>query len=402
VKLEGLVIFKLNNYFSRGNKYPLGMSSHKILVTGGAGFIGSHLVDALLKHDHHVTVLDNLDPQVHKKIGKVPPYLAKNIRFIHGDIRNPDVLAEILPEIEVVYHLAASVGIAQSMYMPHKFYDNNVTGTANLLDSIINSENSVSKFVLASSMSIYGEGSYNCPEHAVVEPLLRQKAPVDNTQWELKCPVCQSTLIPIPTSESKTPHCSTIYSLTKKDQEDMVMMLGKTYGINTTALRFFGTYGPRQALSNPYTGVCAIFSTSLLSGNSPLIYEDGHQSRDLIYVSDIVQALLLSMGHPSAKGEIFNVGTGKPVSILEVANILGKKINPNLKTNITNEFRAGDVRHIIADVTKIKAKLGFLPKYTFETGSDKLLEWVIEQNKNNQIEDNSKMAKNLLQKKGLI
>ena len=301
-----------------------------------------------------------------------------------------------------MYHLAASVGVAQSMYMPHKFYDNNVTGTANLLDVIINSENSISKIVLASSMSIYGEGSYKCPKHDEVEPSIRQKAPVDNNHWELKCPMCQSSLIPIPTLESKTPHCSTIYSLTKKDQEDMVMMLGKTYGIDTTSLRFFGTYGPRQALSNPYTGVCSIFSTSLLSGNSPLLYEDGHQTRDLIYVSDIVQALLLSMDHSSAKGEIFNVGTGKPVSILQVANILGKKINPNLEANITYDFRAGDVRHIIADITKIKTKLGFLPKYTFETGIENLIEWVMEQHKDKQIEDRSKMAKRLLQKKGLI
>ncbi len=378
------------------------MASKRILITGGAGFIGSHLVDELVHLNHDVTVLDNLEPQVHHNSDQIPSYLNKKIKFIRGDVRNKEDLSSLLKDIDVVYHLAASVGVAQSMYQPHKFYDNNVLGTANLMDLLINSENSVSKVVVASSMSIYGEGAYSCPDHGYVESPIRLTKPSTIDDWSIKCPHCGKTVHPIPTPESKSPDCSTIYALTKKDQEDMVMLMGKNYGLDTTALRFFGTYGERQALSNPYTGVCAIFSTALLAGNSPLIYEDGLQTRDLIYVKDLVQGLVLAMENPRARNEIFNVGTGQYVSILEVANTLAQKLNIPIEPQITGKFRAGDVRHITADISKIQQLLGYHPQYTFDQGMDSLLAWITKESKHSKIEDRSQTAYAELEKKGLL
>jgi dTDP-L-rhamnose 4-epimerase len=375
------------------------MPTKKILVTGGAGFIGSHLVDKLLSRGHDVTVFDNLDPQVHGDITNPPGYLAKNIHFVKGDVRYREQLKPVLEDAEVVYHLAATVGVAQSMYQIEKFYTTNTTGTAVLFDLIVNRPNSVQKVVVASSMSIYGEGTYHCKSHGTVEPQVRLKRPKDPQDWEITCPICHSSVHPVPTPETKRQDCTTIYALTKKDQEDMAMLVGKTYGIDTTALRLFGTYGSRQALSNPYTGVCAIFSTALLTGNSPLIYEDGLQTRDLVHVNDICQALLLSMEKPEARKEIFNVGTGHAVSILHVAKTLGKLINPEIHPSITHNFRAGDVRHITADITKISEKLGYQPQHSFESGMKELVAWVKEQKK---VEDRSNRAQQELEKKGLL
>ncbi|MFX1276305.1 MAG: GDP-mannose 4,6-dehydratase [Promethearchaeota archaeon] len=372
----------------------------KILILGGAGFIGSHLVDELIKRDHEITVYDNLEPQVHGILNKPPDYLAKNIKFIRDDILNTDSLIQSLKDIEIVYHLAAMVGVGQSMYQIEKYVEINTLGTAKLLDILINKENDVKKLIVASSMSTYGEGGYICDHCNQVNPDLRGIDQLNEGFWEIKCPNCGKILNPIPTNEEKPQNCTSIYALTKKEQEKMCMLIGETYGLDTTALRFFNVYGSRQSLSNPYTGVCAIFSSSLLNQNSPRIYEDGYQSRDFVHVKDVCQALILSMDKNQAKNEVFNVGTGRQITINQVAEVLTKNINSKIKPNITSKYRAGDIRHCFADISKISSKLGYKPKYTFEEGMKELIEWVKVQQ--GRVIDNSNLADEILIKSGLI
>lgn len=372
----------------------------KILITGGAGFIGSHLVDELLFKKHEIVVFDNLEPQVYGNISNPPDYLAKSIKFIHKDIRDKNILADSLKDADIVIHLAAMVGIGQSMYQIDKYVDVNVLGTARLLDLLVNVPHNVKKLIVASSMSTYGEGAYICENCNKVNPKLRDTTQLEKNDWELNCPICGKKIKPVPTDEEKPQDCVSIYALTKKEQEKMCLLIGETYGINTTALRFFNVYGSRQALSNPYTGVCAIFSSRLLSGNPPIIYEDGNQSRDFVHVKDICQSILLSMEKKQAKNEVFNVGTGNSISIKTVAKILAKYINPKIVPIITNKFRPGDIRHCYADITKISSMLGYKPKYNFENGMQELIEWV--QLQRGKTVDKTSIAIEELKKKGLL
>lgn len=372
----------------------------KILVIGGAGFIGSHLVDDLLALKHEVIVYDNLEPQVHGNISNPPKYLASNIEFIQKDIRDKNSLLDILKDVEVIYQLAAMVGVGQSMYQIDKYVDVNVIGTARLLDLIVNKPNDVQKLIIASSMSTYGEGSYICEKCGKVNPKLRDLSQLEQKDWELNCPLCGKKVKPMPTQEDKPQNCTSIYALTKKEQEKICLLIGDTYGINTTALRLFNVYGSRQALSNPYTGVCAIFSTNLLCGNRPIIYEDGNQSRDFVHVKDVCQALILSMEKNQAKNNVFNVGTGEPITIMKIAKILAEHINPNLSPIITNKFRFGDIRHCFSDLSKISTKLGYKPKYSFKTGVKELIEWVELQQGN--VIDKQSIADIELKKYGLL
>ena len=374
--------------------------SKNILVIGGAGFIGSHLIDTLLEKNHIVTVYDALEPQVHGKISEPPQYLAKDIKFIKDDVRNQTKLLKSLQDIEVIINLAAMVGVGQSMYQIDKYVDVNVLGTARLLDILVNEPNDVQKVIVASSMSTYGEGAYFCENCGNISPELRKKPQLEKGDWELNCPSCGRKAKPIRTDENKPQDCTSIYALTKKEQEKMSLLIGETYGINTTALRLFNVYGSRQSLSNPYTGVCAIFSSSLLCGNPPIIFEDGEQTRDFIHINDICQAFMLSMEKSLAKDEVFNVGVGKPISINAVAKILADYINPNITPIITNQFRPGDIRHCVSDIKKINSKLGFSPKYMFNEGIRELIDWVREQE--GKIEDKSSVALRELSSKGLI
>lgn len=372
----------------------------KILVVGGAGFIGSHLIDELLKLNHEIVVYDSLEPQVHGNISKPPNYLAKDVDFIHADVLDKKKLLKTIEDIDVIYHLAAKVGVGQSMYQIDDYVDVNTLGTARLLDILVNEPNDVEKLIIASSMATYGEGGYICENCGKVNPELRRIKQLKDANWELNCPNCQKRVNPIPTDEKKPQNCTSIYALTKKEQEKMCLLIGKTYGINTTALRFFNVYGSRQALSNPYTGVCAIFSTSLLCGNPPIIYEDGNQTRDFIHVKDISQSLVLSMEKPEAKNQVFNVGTGNPITIKQVAETLAKYINPKISPVITNKYRPGDVRHCFADISKISSKLGYKPKYSFDEGMKELIEWIkLHQGK---VDDKSSVANEELNKRGLL
>lgn len=372
----------------------------KILVTGGAGFIGSHLIDELLLKKHEIVAYDNLEPQVHGNLDNTPEYLAKDITFIKNDIRNREALLKSLLDVEVVFHLAAMVGVGQSMYQIDRYVDVNTLGTARLLDILVNEPNNVKKLIVASSMSTYGEGRYFCEDCGNINPKLRNQEQLKKHEWELFCPICGKIANPIHTDEDKFQDCVSTYALTKKEQEKMCLLIGETYGISTTALRLFNVYGSRQALSNPYTGVCAIFSSNLLCSNSPIVFEDGNQTRDFVHIKDVCQALILSMEKQNATNEIFNVGTSIPISINQVAEILSKYINPKISPKITNQYRPGDIRHCFADISKISSKLGYKPIFSFEEGMEELIEWVkLQQGK---IKDKTLNATDELKKKGLI
>jgi dTDP-L-rhamnose 4-epimerase len=348
----------------------------KILVTGGAGFIGSHLVDKLTEEGHEVRVFDNLEPQVHGVEQKIPEYLNKNAEFVRGNVYNKEEVKKALEDIEVIFHQAAAVGVGQSMYQIEKYVKVNTIATAQLLDILVNDEHDVKKLIVASSMSVYGEGAYECDNCGVVYPKLRSIKQLRRRDWEMRCPNCRQIVKPLPTKEDKPTHPTSIYAITKRDQEEMCITIGRAYGIPTVALRYFNVYGTRQSLSNPYTGVVAIFLSRILNGNPLIIFEDGNQSRDFVHVSDVVQANILAMETSKADYEIFNIGTGRRLSILNVANILIQRLNPNLRLEVTGKFREGDIRHCYADISKAQKKLGYTPKIRFEDGISELIEWV--------------------------
>ncbi len=348
----------------------------RILVTGGAGFIGSHTVDALLSKGHEVRVYDNLDPQVHGEGAGVPEYLNPGAEFVYGDVRNREDLKTALDGVEGIFHLAAAVGVGQSMYEIQKYVEANTLGAAVLLDLLVNHKHQVKKVVVASSMSIYGEGQYLCEQHGDVYPSLRSASQLEARAWEMKCPHCFEVVKPVPTSEGKPLFPTSIYAITKRDHEEMFLTIGRAYNIPTAALRYFNAYGTRQALSNPYTGVAAIFSSRFLNHNEPIIFEDGLQSRDFIHVSDIVQANMLAFEREGANYEVFNVGSGVQTSILGVAELLGELLAPDINPKIVGQFRQGDIRHCFADISKIKARLGFLPEVDFKNGIGELVDWV--------------------------
>ena len=344
----------------------------RILVTGGAGFIGSHLVDSLVKEGREVVVLDNFDPQVHQ--GKRPAYLNKGAFYVEGDIRDESALKKSLEGVDIVFHLAAKVGVGQSMYEIKDYVDANTLGTAFFWEHIINNKLDIKKFIVSSSMSIYGEGAYKCHACGMVSPHLRSNEQLRKKEWELRCPGCGSPLSALPTDEDKKLLSTSVYAITKKDQEELSLNIGISYKIPTVALRFFNVYGPRQALSNPYTGACAIFSSRIKNNNPPLIYEDGLQTRDLVDVRDIVDSCVLAMNSEKADYGFFNVGTGIPVTIKEVAATLIGLYGKNAEPEIVNRYRAGDIRHCYADIGKIR-RLGFTPKIKLKDGLEALVEW---------------------------
>lgn len=369
---------------------------YKVLVTGGAGFIGSYIVDGLLEKGHDVRVLDNIEYQVYK--GKLPDYLNKNAEYLFGDVTNQETLKKAIEDVDIIFHEAAIVGVGQSMYDIARYVKVNTYGTALLLDTLVNSKHNVKKLLVASSMSIYGEGKYECLDCGPVYPSLRKDEHMKGGIWEQKCPKCGKIVIAKPTDEEKPLNSTSIYAQTKKQQEEMCLLTGKVYGIPAVALRYFNTYGPRQSLNNPYTGVCAIFSSRIKNNNSPVVYEDGNQARDFINVKDIARANIMAMESPAANYEYFNVGTGNKRSILDIANTLVKFYNKQLTPQVTGQFRPGDIRHCYADITKIKNKIGFEPMYAFEDGMKELIGWGNKQ----EAKDEFEKAQKELKDKGLI
>lgn len=345
-----------------------------ILVTGGAGFVGSHLVDALLGAGHKVRVFDNLTPQVHGDA--IPDYLSPEAELLRGDMQDAAAVRRALDGVEAVFHMAAAVGVGQSMYEISHYMGTNTQGTAILLQELLSRKSKVQKLIVASSMSIYGEGKYLCAQCGETAPQLRSNEQLRTKQWEMACPECGEALTPIPTDESKPLQCSSIYALSKKDQEEMTLLFGRTYGLPVVALRFFNIYGPRQALSNPYTGVAAIFASRLLNGNAPLVFEDGKQMRDFVSVRDIVQANLLAMECSGADGMALNIGSGEPVSIHEVAVALAEALQSSIPPQLTEKYRAGDIRHCFADISAARTHLGYSPHVRFAEGIKELVGWL--------------------------
>lgn len=351
------------------------MTPKRILVTGGAGFIGSHLASALVERGHRVRVLDVLDPQVHGAV----PHRPRNpdVETIRGDLLDAETLSGALRGVEVVYHLAAAVGVGQSMYEAVDYTRVNSVGTALLMERICRTGPRVEKVIVASSMSIYGEGRYRCQECGPVAPGPRSRERLISGKWEPGCPACGRDLAPLPTDESKPLSPNSVYGVTKRSQEETVLVMGKAYGIPAVALRYFNVYGPGQALSNPYTGVAAIFSSRLLNGKPPCLFEDGEQGRDFVHVSDIVQANLLAMEKSAADFQALNVGTGVPTSVRQLVRGLIKRLAPEngVTPKILRTFREGDIRHCYADITQIRTRLGYEPRVSLEKGYDDLVEW---------------------------
>ncbi|HXG65750.1 MAG TPA: SDR family NAD(P)-dependent oxidoreductase [Blastocatellia bacterium] len=359
------------------------MEKQNILVTGGAGFIGSHLVDALIERGHRVRVLDLLVSQVHKT-GR-PEYLNPQAEFIHADVCDPEAVERALEGVDAVYHQAAEVGVGQSMYEIRRYVRANDFGTSVLLESLIKRRDRIRKLVVASSMSIYGEGAYRCATCGIVYPAIRPAAQLRERRWEVLCPACGAELAPAPTREDKPLAPTSVYAVTKQDQEQFCLVVGRAYGIPTVALRYFNVYGTRQALSNPYTGVCAIFSSRLLNNERPVIFEDGNQTRDFVHVSDIVRANLLALETDRADYHALNIGTGRATSVHEVARLLAAGLGKDLEPEIVGKYRAGDIRHCIADISRARDLLGYEPQVTLEQGIPELLDWVQQQEASDEV-----------------
>lgn len=351
--------------------------SMNILITGGAGFIGSHLSDELLQKGYHVKVLDSLIEQVHGKERRRPEYLSPEVELIKGDVRDPVIMAKALRNTDAVYHFAARVGVGQSMYEIQEYTDVNNTGTAVLLEALI--KNPVEKLVVASSMSIYGEGLYKSADGTIHQSAERTLDQLKRAEWELTNDQGEP-ISPIPTPETKHPSLASIYALSKYDQEKMCLICGRAYNIPTVALRFFNVYGTRQALSNPYTGVLAIFASRLLNNNAPLIFEDGMQKRDFVSVLDVARACRLALETKEAVNDVFNIGSGNSYTVLEIAekltDILGKN---HIQPSTTGKYRVGDIRHCYSDISKAKKILNYQPDVTLENGLAELSEWLEQQ-----------------------
>jgi dTDP-L-rhamnose 4-epimerase len=338
-----------------------------MLITGGAGFIGSHLADELVRAGYRVRALDSLVEQVHGEAQR-PAYLSDEIELVAGDVRNAEVVRGALEGIDAVFHFAARVGVAQSMYEPAEYAGANTAGTGVLLEALL--EHPVRKLVVASSMSVYGEGAYE-----PVPAAERSRQQLERGEWEPRGANGEE-LTPVATPESKQPSLASVYALTKHDQERMCLLFGAAYDVPAVALRFFNAYGPRQSLSNPYTGVLAIFASRLLNDRRPVVYEDGHQRRDFVNVADVVRASRLALEHDGADGRAVNVGSGRSASVLEIADELARVLGKEIEPEVVGKFRAGDIRHCFADVSLARETLGFEAEISLEEGLRSLADWL--------------------------
>lgn len=367
-----------------------------ILITGGAGFIGSHVTDALIGRGYTVRILDNLDPQVHGEEGRLPPDLNSRADVLVGDVRDRDQVMDALEGIDAVIHLAAKVGVGQSMYEIEAYTDVNERGTAVLLGAL--AERRVRKLIVASSMSVYGEGLMRDRQGQLIETGGRTASQLARGEWDLRS-ADREPLEPLPTPESKSPQLNSIYALNKFAQERMCLLMGRAYGIDTVALRLFNVYGPRQALSNPYTGVIAIFASRLLNGRQPLVFEDGQQRRDFIHVADVARAFRLALESEEAAGHVLNIASGHNLTIRQIAQRLAEAMGqPQITPRITAQFRVGDIRHCFADTSLAQRILGFEAQMSLEEGLRDLLPWLAGQVAIDRSED----AMDELARRGLV
>jgi dTDP-L-rhamnose 4-epimerase len=349
----------------------------KTLVTGGAGFIGTHLVADLVRRGDDVVVLDSLESQVHEGQDRVA--LPDGVRFVQGNVGDPAKVDEALDGVDRIVHLGALVGVGQSMYEIARYVRDNTYATGVFLEQLVAREPRPSRLVVASSMSIYGEGEYECRTHGRVAPHPRPEEQLLARHWECVCPECGLELAPVPTSERKPLIPTSVYAITKRDHEELSLVVGGAYAIPTVALRFFNVYGPGQALSNPYTGVAAIFASRLLNQKAPIIFEDGLQSRDFVHVSDIVRGIMLALESEDAVGQAVNVGTGRPSTVNDIASILADGLGVEVAGEVVDRYRAGDIRHCYADTSRAEALLGFRAEVTLENGMRDLVGWLADQ-----------------------
>ena len=374
------------------------MQYKNILITGGAGFIGSNLALKLIEKGYKVTVLDNLSPQIHTSNSPLYNSIKDKVRFIKGTVLSYDDWKNALEEIDVVVHLAAETGTGQSMYEIEKYTDVNIKGTSIFLDILANEKHSVKKMIVASSRAIYGEGKYECSSCGIVYPNERKDEDMSKGDFTIKCPTCNANAKLLATDENSKIHPSSIYGITKQVQEQMFMVMGKTLNIPALAFRYQNVYGAGQSLSNPYTGILSIFSTRIKNGNDINIFEDGKESRDFVYIDDVVDATILGIEKDEANYEVFNVGLGLAIDVNKVASTLVKEYKSNSKISISGNYRLGDIKDNYADLTKIQTKLGFKPKVSFEEGIKRFTAWV---NAQEVVEDKYEKSIEEMKEKGL-
>ena len=380
---------------ARINKVQSTRMSQTVLITGGAGFIGRFVARQLLERGDRVRVLDSMIEQVHGG-SRTPDALDSSVEFIDGDVRDEDAVGRAIRGVDKIVHLAAEVGVGQSMYAIDRYVGVNDLGTAVLFQKLI--DNPVKRVVVASSMSIYGEGLYKDSEGKTHEDILRKPRRPGDTSWD-PIDAAGNSMEPIPTPEWKRPTLASVYAITKFVQERLTLTLAPAYGMEGVALRLWNAYGPGQALSNPYTGVLAIFASRIHNGKPPVIFEDGQQRRDFVHVEDVARAFLLALDHPKAAGGVFNIGSGEDRSVNDVATLLAEAMGrPDLKPEIAEQARAGDIRHCIPDIDKAVEELGFEPQQDFREGLAELAEWVGRQ----QAQDRVSEARKELEARGLV
>lgn len=345
----------------------------KVLITGGAGFIGSHLTDELIARGHSVRILDSLVEQVHHS--RAPQYLNDNAEFVRGDVRDRALLCSVLDRVDAVAHLAAAVGVAQSQYQIAHYADVNMHGTAVLADVLANERHSVRKTLVPGSMTAYGEGPADCAACGRVRPRIRTSDDVAQFGWEPRCPGCEGAVRPLPVNESDLLLSESIYSTSKRTQEQLLGHVGRLCGIPSIVVRLFNVYGPRQSLSNPYTGVTAIFISRLKAGASPVVFEDGGQTRDFIWIGDVVRTMSDLLETDRGDGRILNIASGSPTSVSEVAKRLAAAMKISLAPQISRQFRFGDVRHCTADIRNATETIGFTAETSLDEGFDRLIHW---------------------------
>lgn len=347
-----------------------------VLVTGGAGFIGTHLTRRLLREGCAVTVLDVFSPQVHAGTKELACDLAGKVELVRGDVSDRDLVFRLLEDQDVVVHLAAETGTGQSMYELRRYEETNIGGTATILEALVNARNRrVKKFILASSRAVYGEGQFRCAAHGTVYPGQRQLADLLKGQYDLLCPYCDRQCTPDATSEDSPARPLSFYGLTKKAQEEMLFMFARTCGVSAYALRYQNVYGPGQSLSNPYTGILAIFSGLARTGSPILVFEDGQETRDFVFIEDVVEATWRFIAEERDLSGSFNIGTGERTTVLQVANEIARFFGNRASVSITGAFREGDIRHNCADLSKVRAAIGFGPRWAFAEGLPRFLEW---------------------------
>jgi len=368
-----------------------------VLVTGGAGFIGSHLCNALVADGESVRALDNLDPLAHAQADR-PARLSQDVDFVVGDLRNADAIVSALEGVDRVYHLGGVVGNGESMINVARAVETNSLGTANLIEAILERRDRVRKLVVASSMVVYGEGAYVCAAHGRIAGPARNAERLARREWDPCCPACKEPMEPVPIRESDPLRPLSVYGITKRDQEELCLTVGGAYGLDVAALRYLNVYGPGQALANPYTGVAAIFAARVINGRAPLVFEDGRQLRDLVHVSDIVRATRLAMDSPAAAGHAINVASRGAIRIGELADRIVELLGGDQQPSVTGEHRVGDIRHCLGDATLARELLGFEARVAVEHGLPELAEWVSRQ----LVEERGDAALTQLREVGLV